>query len=79
MLFFIAIGIIVANVPEGLLPKVSSLSLGFFSNKLILHGIVSELSVILLIIYTPVGNALFGTTCPSKYGSLPYPSVSGCS
>ncbi|MEA3187573.1 MAG: sodium/potassium-transporting ATPase subunit alpha [Chthoniobacter sp.] len=34
---------------------------GLFSNKLILAGIATEIALILLIDYTPWGNALFGT------------------
>ena len=37
------------------------MSLSFFSNKLITAGIVTEVVVILLIDYTPIGHALFGT------------------
>ncbi|HYN37882.1 MAG TPA: cation-transporting P-type ATPase, partial [Rhodospirillales bacterium] len=39
----------------------SSLSLGLFSNPLILLGIAAELGMILFIVYTPAGNWLFGT------------------
>ena len=42
-------------------PFKSSLSFGLFSNPYILLGLVAELGVILFIIYTPVGNWLFGT------------------
>jgi magnesium-transporting ATPase (P-type) len=41
--------------------RTSVLSLSFFSNRLITAGIVTELVVILLIDYTPIGHALFGT------------------
>jgi sodium/potassium-transporting ATPase subunit alpha len=34
---------------------------GLFSNKLVLVGIATELTLILLIDYTPWGNMLFGT------------------
>jgi hypothetical protein len=36
-------------------------SVSFFSNRLITAGIVTELVVILLIDYTRIGQALFGT------------------
>jgi sodium/potassium-transporting ATPase subunit alpha len=42
-------------------PRKSSLSLGLFSNPLILLGIAAELGLILFIVYTPAGNWLFGT------------------
>jgi len=42
-------------------PLKSSLSFGLFSNPYILMGLAAELALILFIIYTPVGNWLFGT------------------
>ena len=39
----------------------SAFAFGLFSNKLILAGIAAEIALILLIDYTPWGNALFGT------------------
>jgi calcium-translocating P-type ATPase len=42
-------------------PLKSSLSFGLFSNPYILVGLAAELALILFIIYTPVGNWLFGT------------------
>ena len=42
-------------------PFNSSLSSGLFSNPYLLLGLAVELGVILFIIYTPVGNWLFGT------------------
>lgn len=42
-------------------PLKSTLSLGLSSNPLILPGIAAEMGVILFIIYTPLGNWLFGT------------------
>ncbi len=67
------IGIIVANVPEGLLPTVTlalalgsqrmaAFRLGIFTNQLILWGLVTELTLLALIVYTPLGNAIFGTS-----------------
>jgi sodium/potassium-transporting ATPase subunit alpha len=37
------------------------LSFGAFKNPLMLAGLALELALLLLIIYTPWGNALFGT------------------
>lgn len=42
-------------------PTMSSLSGGYRSNRLIWYGIVFELLLLLLIVYTPWGNALIGT------------------
>jgi calcium-translocating P-type ATPase len=42
-------------------PTKSSLSFGLFDNPYILLGLAAELAMILLIIYTPAGNWLFGT------------------
>jgi sodium/potassium-transporting ATPase subunit alpha len=42
-------------------PKLSLFTLGPFGNRLILAGIVVEIAIILLIVYTPLGNSLFGT------------------
>ncbi len=42
-------------------PTESSLSFGLFDNRYILLGLAAELAMILLIIYTPTGNWLFGT------------------
>jgi sodium/potassium-transporting ATPase subunit alpha len=42
-------------------PRKSSLSFGLVSNPLILLGIAAELGLILLIVYSPAGNWLFGT------------------
>ncbi len=39
----------------------SAFSFGIFSNRLILAGIATEIAIIALIVYTPWGNALFGT------------------
>jgi calcium-translocating P-type ATPase len=39
----------------------SMFSGGVFGNKLILAGIAAEIAIILLIVYTPIGNAIFGT------------------
>jgi len=41
-------------------PLKSSLAFGLFGNPYILLGLVAELGMILFIIYTPVGNWLFG-------------------
>lgn len=42
-------------------PKLSAFSHGHRSNRLIAYGIVFELVLLVLIDYTPWGNALFGT------------------
>lgn len=41
-------------------PQRSALAGGFTGNRLPPLGIASELAVILLILYTPAGNSLFG-------------------
>jgi magnesium-transporting ATPase (P-type) len=51
----------VANVFLCRHPLKSSLSFNLLSNPLILPGIATELGLILLIVYTPAGNWLFGT------------------
>lgn len=50
----------VANVFTCRSPRLSVATLGFFSNRLVLVGITLEVALTLLIIYTPVGNAIFG-------------------
>ncbi len=42
-------------------PRKSSLSFSLLGNPLILLGVATELGLILLIVYTPAGNWLFGT------------------
>lgn len=42
-------------------PIVSIFTLGFFSNRLVLVGITSELLLTAFIIYTPLGNSLFSS------------------
>jgi len=42
----------------------SVFTLGFLSNRLILFGILVELLLAFLIIYTPAGRAIFGTAAP---------------
>jgi magnesium-transporting ATPase (P-type) len=51
----------VANVFLCRSSRDSALAFGFFSNRLILWGVAIELALILLIVYTPWGNAVFGT------------------
>ena len=56
--------IVVAQVANVFLcrhPLKSSLSFRLLSNPLILLGIAAELGLIMLIVYTPAGNWLFGT------------------
>jgi len=49
----------IANVFTCRSPNLSIATLGFFSNRLVLLGIVTELALAAFIIYTPVGNAIF--------------------
>jgi len=42
-------------------PRRSAFSFGIADNRLILWGIGAELALLLAIVYTPAGNALFGT------------------
>jgi magnesium-transporting ATPase (P-type) len=42
-------------------PVMSSLNRGYGSNRLIWYGVMFELLLLLLIVYTPWGNRLFGT------------------
>jgi magnesium-transporting ATPase (P-type) len=42
-------------------PTASAFRFGLFSNRLLLLGIAVEVALILAIVYTPWGNALFGT------------------
>lgn len=50
----------VANVFTCRSPQLSIFFLGFLSNRLVLLGIATELVLAALIIYTPLGNAIFG-------------------
>jgi len=52
----------VANVFACRSDRVSLSQLGWFTNPLVLWGIATELVVLALIIYTPWGNAIFGTS-----------------
>jgi sodium/potassium-transporting ATPase subunit alpha len=51
----------VANVFACRSDRVSLSQLGWFTNPLLLWGIATELAVLAFIIYTPWGNAIFGT------------------
>ena len=51
----------VANVFACRSDRVSLSRLGWFSNPLLLWGVATELVVLAFIIYTPWGNAIFGT------------------
>jgi magnesium-transporting ATPase (P-type) len=56
--------IVVMQIANVFLCRSSSLSiftLGPFSNRLILGGVLVELAIVLLIVYTDPGNWLFGT------------------
>jgi calcium-translocating P-type ATPase len=50
--------------------RTSVFSLPFFSNPLITAGIVAEIAIILLIVYTPAGHALFGAAALGWHGWL---------
>jgi sodium/potassium-transporting ATPase subunit alpha len=64
----------IANVLICRSPTMSILRLGVLSNRLILGGILAEVGIILLIVYTPLGNALFGTApLPAELWLLPVP------
>ena len=52
----------VANVFACRSDRVSLSRLGWFSNPLLLWGIATELVVLAFIVYTPWGNAIFGTS-----------------
>jgi sodium/potassium-transporting ATPase subunit alpha len=52
----------VANVFACRSDRVSLPRLGWFSNPLLLWGIATELVVLAFILYTPWGNAIFGTS-----------------
>lgn len=41
--------------------RLSAFSLGIRSNKLLVAGVLAELTLVALLAYTPVGNALFAT------------------
>lgn len=50
----------IANVFTCRSPVLSIVSLGFLSNRLVLTGIATELALAGFIIYTPLGNTIFG-------------------
>jgi calcium-translocating P-type ATPase len=59
-------------------PRLSILALGVFSNRLVLAGILTEMAITLLIVYTRFGNALFGTApVPAELWLLPVPFAFG--
>jgi magnesium-transporting ATPase (P-type) len=51
----------IANVFLCRSPGLSIFTLGLLSNRFVVGGIVVEIVIILLIVYTDLGNALFGT------------------
>jgi len=64
----------IANVFVCRSNEVSIFKLGFFSNRLIYWGILTEILISLLIIYTPLGNQFFQTTpIDPKYFLLAIP------
>ena len=52
----------VANVFACRSDRLSMAKLGWFSNRLILWGILTELTIVVFITYTPIGNQIFGTS-----------------
>jgi sodium/potassium-transporting ATPase subunit alpha len=52
----------VANVFACRSDRLSVATLGWFSNRLILWGILTELTIVAFITYTPIGNQIFGTS-----------------
>jgi sodium/potassium-transporting ATPase subunit alpha len=57
-------GIVIAQIVNVFLcrhPQQSALRLGLFNNPMLLVGLTFEVILLLLIIYTPWGNTLFGT------------------
>jgi sodium/potassium-transporting ATPase subunit alpha len=52
----------VANVFACRSDRLSITRLGWLTNPLILWGIVTELTILVLITYTPIGNEIFGTS-----------------
>lgn len=68
----------IANVFNCRSPKLSVMALGPFSTRLILTAILAEVAIILLIVYTFIGNALFGTApLPAELWLLPVPFAIG--
>jgi sodium/potassium-transporting ATPase subunit alpha len=51
----------IANVYACRNPRTSILSMGLFTNRLIVWGIAVELLILGLIVYSPVGHRIFGT------------------
>ena len=51
-----------ANVFACRSERMSAFRLGIFTNPLILWGIVTELTILALIVYSPSGNTIFGTS-----------------
>jgi magnesium-transporting ATPase (P-type) len=51
----------IANVFLCRSPSLSVFTLGPFSNRLILGGVLVEIGLVLLIVYTDLGNAILGT------------------
>jgi sodium/potassium-transporting ATPase subunit alpha len=52
----------VANVFACRSDRLSVFRLGWLSNRLIIWGILTELTILALITYTPIGNEIFGTS-----------------
>jgi calcium-translocating P-type ATPase len=64
----------IANVFLCRSPRLSILALGVFSNRLVLAGILAEVAIALLIVYTEIGNTVFGTApLPAELWLSPLP------
>jgi sodium/potassium-transporting ATPase subunit alpha len=75
------VAIVVMQVANVFVCRSSTLSvfaLGLFSNRLILAGILAEVAIILLIVYTEPGNVLVGTApLPPELWLFPIPFALG--
>ncbi len=59
------VGIVLAQIANVFACRSNHLSvsrLGWFTNRLIIWGILTELTILVLITYTPIGNEIFGTS-----------------
>ncbi|MBL8490329.1 MAG: cation-transporting P-type ATPase [Rhodocyclaceae bacterium] len=73
-------GIVVAQMANVFLcrhPRRSAFAFGLLANPLLLAGLAFELLLLLLILYTPWGNVLFGTAPPPPALWLALPAMAG--
>lgn len=64
----------IANVFVCRSRELSVFQLGFFSNKLVLWGILTDIIIAIFVIYTPIGNRFFQTTpLPPHLFLIPVP------